>query len=231
MGKRFYRFLRGVARKFIAPKMTTEWEVPFDGEPCIFVCNHAGAYGPIDMMARFDLCDEVIPWMNDSVRHVSQVPAYVRQDYWWEPGCKMEWLYNITLPYLVAPLLPLVLNSVEGVSVFHDNRVVKTMREGLRYLKEGKHQIIFPEQPKDFNTSHDWINTGWLLLGPMYYKATGKNLKMWPVHIDHDNHCFQVAAPVEFDGTRPLKEQEDEIAARLVAGFRQVPYHLLDKND
>ena len=78
--------------------MKTVWEVPYDGEPCVFCPNHAGALGPIDMMAHFELCDTARPWFNAAVADPKQVPAYVRQDYWWEPGCRLEPLYNATLP-------------------------------------------------------------------------------------------------------------------------------------
>ena len=46
---RLYRCLRAVVRA-VTPRMTTTWEEPFSGNPSIFVCNHVGAFGPIDMV-------------------------------------------------------------------------------------------------------------------------------------------------------------------------------------
>lgn len=46
------------------------------------------------------------PLVNAAVMDPKQVPAYVRQDYWWRPGCKLEPLYNATLPYMAAAVLP-----------------------------------------------------------------------------------------------------------------------------
>ena len=100
MGK-LYTVLRGAVRLF-TPKMTADWAVPFDGEPSVFCPNHAGAFGPIDMCAHFPLSDHCHPWLNAAVMDPKQVPAYVRQDYWWKPGCKLEPLYNATLPYMAA---------------------------------------------------------------------------------------------------------------------------------
>ena len=100
MGK-LYTFLRGTARVLL-PKMQAEWAVPFDGQPSVFCPNHAGAFGPIDMCAFFPLSDRCHPWLNAAVMDPKLVPAYVRQDYWWRPGCRLEPLYNATLPYLAA---------------------------------------------------------------------------------------------------------------------------------
>lgn len=49
---RLYRCLRAVVRA-VTPRMTTTWEEPFSGNPSIFVCNHVGAFGPIDMVVKF----------------------------------------------------------------------------------------------------------------------------------------------------------------------------------
>lgn len=40
--------------------------------------------------------------MNAQMLDPKQVPAYVRQDYWWRPGSFFEPLYNVTLPYLAG---------------------------------------------------------------------------------------------------------------------------------
>lgn len=78
----------------------------------------------------------------------------------------------------------------------------------------------FPEQPSGFGEHHNWINTGWLNICTMFYRATGKNLTLYPVHIDQKKHCFEVQKPVMFDGNRTLEEQQDELVKHLAAGLR-----------
>lgn len=203
--------------------MRTEWAVPFDGEPCVFIGNHAGAFGPIDMVAKFPLREDCYPWFNAAVMSEKEMPAYVRQDYWWKPGCFFEPLLNVTVPYIAAAVLPPIMRSVPGVPVYHDNRVVLTMRKSLQLLRQGKHLIIFPEQPSGFQSHHDWINTGFMNIAPMYHKLTGKELQFWPVHIDYKNHVFKVAAPIRFDSTRTLEEQLPELERTLARGLRGLP--------
>ncbi len=221
MGKLF-TCLRAVYCAF-TPKMTTTWEEPFSGKPCIFVCNHVGALGPIDIVAKFPLRDEVFAWCNEGIMNRKTCPAYVRQDYWWVPGCRLEPLYNATLPYIAAAILPPVLKSAPTIPVYHDARVMTTMRQSMKVLKGGKYVVIFPEQPSGFGSHHDWINTGWLNIGTMFYRATGENLLLYPVHIDTKKHRFEVKKPIVYDGERPLEEQQDELVRCLAAGLRGIP--------
>ena len=219
MSKRMYRVLSAMIRG-VTPRMKTIWEEPFDGEPCVFVGNHAGAFGPIDMCVKFPLRDQNFIWMNASVLHPKEVPAYVRQDYWWKPGCKLEPLYNATLPYIAAAVLPPILRLAPTVPVYHDMRVMTTMRQSIRHLKEGHNLVIFPEQPSGYQSHHDWINTGFLQVAPMYYKATGKALKFYPVHLDYRKHVFKVAKPIAFDPEKTLEEQMPALVEVLAKGLR-----------
>lgn len=216
--KRSYRVLRGLVRG-LSPRMKAQWQAPFAQEPSVFVCNHAGAFGPIDMCAKFPLSDHCHPWLNAQVLSAKEVPAYVRQDYWWKPGCRMEPLYNCTLPYLAAAVLPPILRTVPGVPVYHDARVMRTMRQSLKLLKEGEHLVIFPEQPSGFQSHHDWLNTGFLNIAPMYYRATGKGLRFYPVHIDYHTHVFRISEPVVFDTERTLAQQMDEMVEKFKLGL------------
>lgn len=221
-GGKAYRAMRWILKTF-SHKMTCHWEVPFDGEPCVFVPNHAGAFGPIDMVAKFPYYEDCCPWFNADVMDPKKVPAYVRQDYWWKPGCWAEPLLNVTLPYMAAAVLPPILRQVPGIPVHHDMRVMTTMRQSLRALKENKYLVIFPEQPSGWQSHHMWINTGFLQIAPMYHKATGKALKFWPVHIDYKKHEFRVAAPIAFDPERTLADQAAEIEKVLAYGLRGEP--------
>ena len=203
----------------VTPKMKTVWEVPYDGEPCVFCPNHAGALGPIDMMVHFDLRDTARPWFNAAVADPKQVPAYVRQDYWWEPGCKLEPLYNATLPYLAVLVLPLVLHTVTGVPVYHDMQVLKTFRKSIEFLQAGDQLTIFPQQPSGYKSHHFEINKGFLQIAPMAHRTLGIALKFYPVYIDHQNHTIYVKKPVQFDPSRKLAEQEAEILDVLANGL------------
>lgn len=217
MGK-LYTILRGTARA-VLPKMTTTWATEFDGAPSVFCPNHAGALGPIDMCCFFPLNEQCRPWFNAAVMDAKQVPAYVRQDYWWRPGCKLEPLYNATLPYLAAAVLPPILRSVPGVPVYHDIQVIKTFRKSIEFLKQDKHLIIFPQQPSGFGSHYQELNKGFLQLAPMAYRTLGLSLKFYPVHIDHRQHTISVGEPVQFDPHVKLQEQERYLIDGIAKGI------------
>ncbi len=217
MGK-LYTFLRGAAHA-VLPDMTTTWAVPFDGGPSVFCPNHAGAFGPIDMCVFFPLNEECRPWFNAAVTDPRQMPAYVRQDYWWRPGCRLEPLYNATLPYLAAAVLPPIMRSVPGVPVYHDMQVIKTFRKSIEFLRQGKHLVIFPQQPSGYGSHYLELNKGFLQLAPMAYRTLGIALKFYPVHIEHQKHRIVVGEPVAFDPEVKLADQEQRLIEGIAKGI------------
>ena len=75
MGKLF-RTLAAVVRA-LSPEMETVWAEPFAGEPSVFVCNHVGALGPIDMVVKFPLREDCLAWCNEGIMNRKTCPAYI----------------------------------------------------------------------------------------------------------------------------------------------------------
>ena len=222
MGLRLYHFLRFVVRPFL-PRVETTWEVPFDGKPCVFVCNHDRAMGPLEMAVNFPLVDESRIWIFADPLSRETTPAYVRQDHWWNETSRLAPFYNAVIPPVVSVLLPPILRSVPHVPVYHDIRAVRTMKETLRVLRDEKqHIVIFPEIPTGYGEhSTDKINEGFLNLLPMYRKLTGEELKIWPIHLDARAHTLRVKAPIAWDAERPLEEQVPELSRQILNGMFQ----------
>ena len=95
-----------------------------------------------------------------------------------------------------------------------------TLRQSVRTLQKDNYLIIFPEQPSGWLTHHDWINTTWLRLGELWYRSSGRALKLYPVHIDKKKHLFKIAAPVWYDPAKRFTEQEKELGEKLAKGIR-----------
>ena len=228
--KKSYRFWRGLLRA-CTYRMQVEWQTPFTGEPAVFICNHAGALGPIDICAKFPLADHIHPWMNAQVLSAKQVPAYVRQDYWWSPESKLAPFYNATLPYIAAAILPPILRTAPTVPVYHDMRVIRTLRESIKLLQAGEHLVIFPEQPAGHRSHQMELNRGFMQIAPTYARATGKALAFWPVHIDTQRRMFSVGAPLYFDVTRKLEEQIDTLLENMRVAIHPMPSMQTDAPD
>ncbi len=219
MGKRFYRIACPLIRA-VTPHLSTVWEQPWDGQESIFVCNHARAMGPVNMAVYFPVKGYI--WIYANAMSARDVPAYVRQDYWWDPKSGLAPFYNATVPYLAAALLPPILRSVPYVKVYHGTRALETLRESLRLMKEGKSMIIFPGIPDGYK-SHEGkrINEGFLQLLPRHCKRTGRKCRIWPVHLNMEAHRFEVGAPIDWDENADFQPQIPELCERIARGIRE----------
>lgn len=219
MGERFYKLATGAIRLF-SHRMKTEWEVPFEEGPCVFVVNNVGFMGPIEMCVKFSERTKCHPWINNELTDAKQIPAYARKDFWWKPGSFFAPVLNMTVPYLAAAFLPPLVKGSPYVPVYHDQRIMLTLRQSIRVLQKDDALVVFPEQPNARLSNHEWLSTGWLRLGEMWYRNCGRALKMYPVHIDREKHIFKVAAPVWYDPSRRFRDQEKELVSALMKGIR-----------
>lgn len=218
MGK-YYRTACSVLQPFLSVKRA-EYAEPLGDEPCVLLANHIGMMGPLYMAGTFPLRENVAIWCNEGVMDRKLMVEYVRHDWWWKPESKLAPLYNVTLPYIAAAIIPPLMCSAPTIPVYHDARAMSTMRASLKALKEGKHIVIFPEKPDGYGSHAEHLQMGWLNLCSMYQRATGKSLKMVPVHIDQEARVFRVGKGIYTDPDVPLSEQEGCIERYLAAGLR-----------
>ncbi len=218
MGKLF-NFLKRIAYPFL-PVKRIEYAEPIGEEPCIFLSNHIGAVGPMYMAITFPLCGNVAIWCNEGMMREDMIVDYVRHDWWWRPESRLASFYSATIPYIARAIVPRVLRSAPTIAVCRDARIMSTMRKSLAALNEGKHIVIFPERPDGFDSHDEHLQMGWLNLVPMYRRATGRSIKLVPVHIDEKARVFRVGKAITVDPSIPLKEQERDIERYLAAGLR-----------
>lgn len=216
--KKSFRFIRGIIR-CIVPRMETVWETEYDGEPCVFCPNHDRAWGPLAMLARFEHCDNIDVWYNFGIGDRKGLPAYVRNDNWWNPKSPLAPFYNVTVPYIVSWLLPPIVRTVPGVPVYYDTRVMKTFRDSTRLLKSGRSLVIFPQFPDGYESHAAELSKGFLMIAPLAWKSCGLRLKFYPVHVDRAKRQILVQKPVQFDPDRTLPEQEAELLEVLTKGI------------
>ena len=204
----------------LTPAYETVWTQPLPEGPCVFICNHAGAFGPVDMVCKFPLQNQLHIWCNEGIMNTETCPDYIRQDYWWRPDSRLAKLWSATIPPVANLIIPRILQRAPVIPVYHDARVMTTMRRSIKALQQGEYVVIFPEQPSGFQAHHDWINTGWMPICTLWQRVSGEALRLVPVHIDYKKHRFTIAPPVLFDTGRSLDEQREELAAKLAQGLR-----------
>ena len=215
----YYKIVRTLLQPVLHVRRT-EYAEPLGEEPCVLLANHIGMMGPLYMAATFPLGDKVAIWCNAEMMDEKQIVEYARHDWWWRPESKLAPLYSATLPYIASVLVPALMRSAPTIPVHHDARAMSTLRATMKAFKAGKYIVIFPEKPDGFDSHAEELQMGWLNLCAMYQKATGKPLKLVPVHIDEKNHVFRVGKGIYADPDVPLSEQEHRIERYLAAGLR-----------
>ena len=191
--------------------MRTIWHRPFDGEPAVFVCNHDSAYGPMAMCAHFDQKAIIRPWINAQVLSPRQVPAYVRQDFWWPRNRWYTKILDYTLVYPVSLLLPAIVHGSACVPVYHNENVEKTFAGSVDALSNGYSLILFPERPTDYKAYDERIYSGFTALGRMFKGGDSAGLKFYPTYVDWTGKEIRVGAPITYDASGEHREQSIKV--------------------
>lgn len=208
--KKSYRLLRQCVKLF-TPKVKTVWEVPYDGGPAVFCPNHARAWGPIDMCVYFPLWRTVRPWYNAGVADRERLPAYIRNDNWWDPKSPLAPLYDAVIPRLGALVMPPVIHSTPGIPVYYDAKVYTTFKQSVEALKNGDQPVIFAQYPDGYRSHSESLSRGFVLLAPLAWRKAKLKVKFYPVHVDQDERTITVMAPVEYDPDAPWEEEQQRL--------------------
>lgn len=215
---RLFRLLRLVIALF-TPRMETVWEEPFEGAPSVFVCNHDRAFGPIAMCVHFPLCREIRPWINAQVLSPRETPQYVREDYWWDPDKWTAPIFDHSLAYLMALLIPPILRGADSVPVYHDAGVMATLRASVKTLADGRHLLLFPERPTGYHQYDTEIFDGFVSVGRLYYKRSREQVHFYPAFVDWRGKKITVGKPLVYDPSVDHTLQAPQTARAIEAYF------------
>jgi 1-acyl-sn-glycerol-3-phosphate acyltransferase len=193
-----YRVARAVVRRlFPEPQITGLENLPAD-RPCIIVGNHAQAYGPIYM--ELYLPGSRAIWCIAEMMHVKEVPDYAFRDFWSRKPLWCRWVYRL-LSFVVAPLVPCVLNNAHTIGVYRDSRIINTMRESLKRMKEGTNIVIFPEH-EVFRNGIVWeFQEGFVNLARLYTRQTGEGVDFVPMYVAPRLRRVCLGSPIAYDPT------------------------------
>jgi len=201
--------------------MNTVWDVPFEGKPSVFVCNHDRAFGPIAMCAHFELCEDVRPWINAQVLSEKEAPSYIRKDYWWDLNKWYSPILGHTVAYIYALILPPILRGSDCIPVYHDASVITTLRESVKMLSDRKHILLFPEHPTGYCTYGEKIFDGFVSVGRLYYARKKDIVNFYPTYIDWKKKIIRVGKPVAYDPSVKYEEQVITTTAAIEDYFKK----------
>lgn len=199
---RFARIVRCVFRLF-TPTYTCDFEAP--QEPVVYVCRHLDMHGPWTTM-KWLPC-QVHPMIlhvffkrETVIEHMTQYTLsrrYGRKPRRFSP-----------LAHIMSHITPAIMQSMQAIPVYRESiQVTATFREGLKYLCRGESLIIFPDRNyRDGYEKTGEIYDGFLYLGQLYCRKTGRPLQFVPLLIDDARRIIHAGEPVIVKDFRTQRE-------------------------
>ena len=200
----FISFVRFFARIFTKGYKS---EVSIPNEPTVYICRHLNMHGPFTTLIRLNF-------------HVHPMVLNVFFD---KQACYMQYVnYTFTerrgkcrkkhhpLAFFSSRVVPPLIRSIKGVAVYRgeDQRSIQTLKSSIKCLKQGESIIVYPDKEYTFGYERaSELYEGFLMLGQMYKRATGKSLRFVPLYIDEKARKIKECPPFKIDN---FKKSRDE---------------------
>lgn len=165
------------------------------GEPVVYICRHLNMHGPYTTLKSlpFDVHPMIIHMFFDRKETVEHMTQYTLADRYGKKPRKFSLAAHV-MSYIAPPLM----HSLQGVPVYREGtQSITTIKCGMKYLMKGESLIIYPDV--DYIGSYDKpsdIYDGFLFMGELYYKKTGKRLPFIPLIIDDQKRQIRAGEPV-----------------------------------
>ena len=200
------------------PKQQIFWHCapPAEDEPCIFVCNHEHAYGPVAMCTGFPY--KFRPWVDGAMSNVITARRHlqktlIRAKSWPARVAAFLLSYFMVLPSMEA------LRELKAIHVHRDKRVVKTINTSVDSLIKGENNVIFPEyQELPYSDIIGDFHLGFIHVAKQYYLRSGKQLAFFPVFLRREGREsgeIHIGAPISFDPSIASQYQKEQIGKYL----------------
>lgn len=203
---KYGRFVRRLFRVF-SRKYRCDFVMP--EEPVVFVCRHLDMHGPYTTMKWLptELHPMIIHMYFDrkaTVKHMSEYTFAARY------GRKPK-KFNLAA-HVMGLIAPPLMKSLQAVPVYRDGlKSMTTIKQGLKYLLKNESLIVYPDiRYTDGYDKPSEIYEGFLYIGELYHKKTGKKLSFVPLLIDDKNRRIIAGKSISITNYR----QQGTIAAK-----------------
>lgn len=207
------RFARSLFRLF---SRRYDTDAPRE-EAVVYVCRHLNMHGPyttlkwlpthVHAMVIHVFFDE-----RKAQKHLTEYTFAARRG-------KKARKFNVCA-WLISRLTVPLMKSLQAIPVYRgSNRSICTLKQGLKYLMKNENLIVYPDVDyMDDAHQESEIYKGFLLLGDLYYRKTGKGLKFVPLTIDDSSRLIRCGTPVEVKDYRTEGENAAETLKSAIHG-------------
>ena len=204
------RAVRGIADTFSAEYRCN---VIKRDEPVLYVARHLDMHGPYTTIKwlPFDFHPMIFSVFFDRQSAYRQFADYtftVREGKKAGRFNFKAWVYSI--------IAPPIIKGVGGIPVYRDKRTVRTLKLATDALLSGEAVCVYADVDYTAPSSRESeLYSGFLYIGEMYYKKSGKSLKIIPIYIDDAHRTVYEGEAVTVDDYR---KDADKALPRLKAG-------------
>lgn len=192
-------------------------------EPCVLVGNHCQMHGPI--ISQIRLPGDNVTWCAGEMMNREEVADYAYRDFWSNKPKYQRPFYR-GVSYLIVPISVALFRNMKTIPVYHDMRLVKTFRESVNCLKDGKNLIIFPECYDPHNHIVNDFQDKFVDVARFYYKQTGKALTFVPMYTAPKLHKVVIGKGISFNSETPIAEERTRICNYLMDAVSEMAYAL-----
>lgn len=186
-------------------------EITQSDEPVVYVCRHLNMHGPFTTLKwlNFDVHPMIIHMFFDRKKTVEHMKRYTFAERFGKKTKRFS-----LAAHVMGWVAPPMMQSLQGVPVYRNGtQSIATLKRGIQYLLRGESLIVYPDI--DYTGGYDKpseIYEGFLYMGELYHKKTGKTLRFIPLIVDDKKRQIRAGNPVVlYDYRREAHEAAEKI--------------------
>lgn len=177
----FLRIVRRILKTFKKKVEVIKLFVEEYEETAMFICNHSGASGPMNLSIYFDEYFRPLGTFE-------MVGSYKeRWNYLYYIFYQKKLKYNRIKSFILATLLAIIskilYNDIGLIPTYPDARFITTIRKSIEALKNKQSILIFPEDSsEEYATEIGKFLAGFIVIVRKFFEETGIDLPIYPMY-------------------------------------------------
>ena len=179
----------------------------------IFVSNHAGAFGPVSVIASMPV--EIYPWVACEVTDMRTAAPRIQAEFV-EQELRLRPPLSPFVAKVIGRVCVALMKDIGAIPVYQKSKQIAiTMMRSLALLQQGKNILVFAEDStRKINEVLCEFCTGFIHVARLYYQTTRKAVQFLPIVVNRGGRIL-VGSPIRFDGTIPFAREKQRLKAEL----------------
>ena len=216
-----YKLIRRIGLIF-TPKYTIEGFENIENGPCLIAGNHCQVHGPI--ACELHMKGKYVIWCASEVIKKKVISDYAFEEFWGRKPKWTHWFFKLISK--IGPIVAQVFIDAHTLPVYRDLRAIKTFYYAIDKLEEGCTNILFLENYEPHNNIINEFKHGFVDLGKMYYKKTGKILKFAPMYVCPALKKIYIGKTTDFNPNEDIVNERERVRQYLMDGVTEIAISL-----